>query len=159
MNLQFLREDSPTLYEQIKTQIDDLIAHYKAESKDGWTLSEVWSMTTRAIASLDAIFQTASGEFSVNTKRDVLLNVFGELYDQVIAPLDIPYVPDLIEKRFLDPRLRKVFISLVSGGYDALLRVASRAPSTPPVSGGAVSPPTAPPAASPPSLPSDWKPY
>lgn len=41
-----------------------------------------------------------------------------ELYDRFIAPIDIPGVPDLLEKMMLDPALKKALSTLLRGLHD-----------------------------------------
>ncbi len=65
---------------------------------------------TTAIAEVLRFLATMTGKADMN-KQEVLL-IIGRLYDQYIAPLDIPGVPDLFEPK-LDSMIKSFCISLI----------------------------------------------
>lgn len=144
--------DATTLIETVKQELADLIAHYKKATEDKkFTLAEVWEITTSAIAGVMRIVE-AAGSFSGASKKEVVMAFASDFYDKVIAPLDIPYVPALIEGR-VDAALKDVFLKLVDGAVESLVNIFNRtgwfdvpsgtnganggtAPSTPPINNG-----------------------
>lgn len=64
-----------------------------------------------ALAEVIRFLQAIVGE-KVQVDKEQVLLIVGRLYDQYIAPLDIPGVPDLLEPR-LDSMIKGFFISVV----------------------------------------------
>lgn len=144
--------DATTLISTVKQQLADLIAHYKKATEDKkLTLAEVWELSTSAVAGVMRIVE-AAGDFDGKSKKEVVLAFAADFYDQVIAPLDIPYVPSLIEGR-VDAALKDVFLKLIDGAVESLVNIFNRtgwfdvpagtnganggtAPSTPPINNG-----------------------
>lgn len=56
--------------------------------------------------------------------KDTVLAAAAEAYDLYVAPIDIPYVPNLIEP-LVDQQLRSMFLASVDSLYDA---IAARVP-------------------------------
>lgn len=52
--------------------------------------------------------------------KDEVIDAAGAAYDRYVAPLDIPYVPNLFEPR-VDALLKGIFLSMVDRVYDALV--------------------------------------
>lgn len=65
---------------------------------------------TTAIAEVLRFLSTMTGKADMD-KQEVL-SIIGRLYDQYIAPLDIPGVPDLFESK-IDSLIKSYVISLV----------------------------------------------
>lgn len=59
--------------------------------------------------------------------RDVVINAAGAAFDQYVAPIDVPFVPNLVEPLF-DAMLRKVFLDSVGRVYDAITKQAKPTP-------------------------------
>lgn len=138
----------------LKAELDELLAYYKSLKTDGWSMEDIYSFVTRAVASLVRLV----GEYDATTTdlKATVLAAFDELYDKVVAPIDIPYVPERIEARFVDPFLKAALKKQVAGMIDGLVRVFNSTPSLPDLPGV-----SDPPVASPPPLdnPLDWQPY
>lgn len=114
-----------TAYTSVAKQIDEIIAHYKQLTKDGWTVDEVWEMTQSGIASFMKVIETIGG-ISAQQKKAVVLEAASRFYDRVIAPLDIPRVPEFLETRLVDPAIKNFFLKLVSGAVDSLTNIFNR---------------------------------
>jgi hypothetical protein len=41
-----------------------------------------------------------------------------ELYDAYVAPLDIPGVPDFVERTLVDPAAKRILTAIIRGFYD-----------------------------------------
>lgn len=118
--------DVTTLITTVRDQVAALIEHYKKVTEDKkLTLSEAWSLATSAVAGVMRIVE-AAGDFDGKLKKEAVLLFAASFYDQVIAPLDIPYVPSLIENRMVDPALKEVFLKLVDGSVESLVNIFNR---------------------------------
>lgn len=112
------------LFNAIRGELEKTVEHYKLLAVDGISLSDVWNLVTSAVSSFAVIAESFGG--SGGDKKAVVLAAAETLYDKLIAPLDIPYVPGVIENRIVDPMLKKVFMQLVSGAIDAAVKVLNR---------------------------------
>lgn len=119
------------LFSAIRGEIDKLIAHYKQSASDGLSLPEVFNLFSDFVAScvriVDLFAARSSHKILGADKKAAVLAAVGVFYDNVIAPLDIPYVPELLEKRFVDPALRSLFLRLAEGLIDTLVAMLNRA--------------------------------
>jgi hypothetical protein len=116
------------LYTITKEQIDKIIAEYKVAYADKkLTLSEIWTLTSEAIES----FQVVVAAFAVEAgdKKAVVMIAAGKFYDEVIAPIDIPSINNIIEPT-VDRLGRSLFLELVSGAYDFILKSLPKPPTT-----------------------------
>lgn len=109
-------------HSEVVLAVENAIQHYKDLAKDGWTISEVWDMVTRSIATLSEIANLMLG-LTAEQRRGTVLDAAGQLYDDVIAPMDIPGVGPFIERRFVDPIVRRVLLQMAAGAYDALYKI------------------------------------
>lgn len=117
-----------TLYDNIKGEVDKIIAHYKERISDGFQWDDAWSLLQKATASfvyLVEAFSPISG-LSGAEKKAAVLEAAGRAFDDLIAPLDIPYVPAILEKTIVDPGLRALWLKMLSGTIDALVAVLNR---------------------------------
>lgn len=118
--------DVRMLVATVNDQVMDLLDHYKKVTEDrNLSLDEVWALTTSAIAGVMRIVE-AAGDFDGPVKKEAVLAFASSFYDQVIAPLDIPYIPAMIENRLVDPALKNVFLQLVSGSVESLVNILNR---------------------------------
>lgn len=111
-----------TIFDQMKAAVADVIAFYKEAAKDGLTLNEVWSLTTKAVGTLVTVAEGFK-EFGGADKKAAVLAAAGEFYDAVLAPIDIPKVPDFLERTVVDPALRQVWLKVVDGMVDGLVGI------------------------------------
>lgn len=145
----------------LKTELDQLIAYYKSLDTTGWTIEEVYSFITRATASvIKVVSKYNPAELDLKT---TVLVAFDEIYDKVIAPIDIPYIPHFIEQRFVHPMLKKALHKQISGIMDGVIRIFQNTTPTPVMPYSPNQPPVLPPSARPaptlPAPPPGWKPY
>ncbi len=52
--------------------------------------------------------------------KETVLKAAADAYDKYVAPIDIPYVPNLIEP-LVDEQLKQIFLTSVGRVYDALV--------------------------------------
>ena len=93
------------LFEQIKAEHGALVTEAKALIADGLSWGEAWILVRRATETIVAIVDVVQA--AGDQKKALALLCVDKFYDQVIAPIDIPYVPNWLETRFVDPAIGK----------------------------------------------------
>lgn len=150
----------------LTSALDAVLAHYKELAPAAWSVERVYSLATRLIATLVttvARHPAAPAELNADDLKATVLAAFDKFYDDVIAPLDIPFVPNFIETRWVDPMLKAALHKQVSGIFDAVLKILGQAPALtpgdlpPPATADAPADPPKPPAL--PGLPTNFDPY
>jgi len=109
------------LYDDLKAQIDIVLAAAKTATADKQvTLKEA---VTIGLEVFHAVAIAAKGlpNSTHDEKKAVLIQVADEFYRQVLAPIDIPGIPDFIESRFVDPAIGNVFSKMAEGVIDWIL--------------------------------------
>lgn len=110
------------IYTAISDRIAGFIAKYKESTADGTlSLAEIFNLTNRAIADFAVAVEVIGG--AGEDKKAAVLLALGDFYDQIIKPYNIPGVPDILENTIVDPYGRTVFISIVDGLIDGMVRV------------------------------------
>jgi hypothetical protein len=113
----------------VKRELEGLIGKYKDYARDGLSWTEVWSLTTAAVAAFIRVADSADPDQPLDHKA-VVLEACAAFYDSVLAPIDIPKVPNLIEGSLVDPALRSLWLSAAEGVYDVLREWISTTPKT-----------------------------
>jgi hypothetical protein len=104
--------------------VETTITHYTDLAKDKLTLAEVGGLLTSAAASFLRIFKDANG-LGADTK-ETILEILGVLFDRIAPRVDIPWVPEVIESRVVDPKLRKAILHFADGAIDSLIGIFNR---------------------------------
>lgn len=102
------------LFATITDFIADTRGQLAAARADGkLTASEAFQLFVSAIERLVQAASTlpASGA----DKKAAVLAAVEKLYDEVLAPLDIPYIPNVIESTIVDPALKKLAVEFAGG--------------------------------------------
>lgn len=150
----FTTPQAATLYDSLEVKLNALLAHYKAAAVDGLSIAEIWELVSDAVASATAIVKEAKTEVGTDaTAKEVVLHFAEQLYDGVIAPYDIPKIPNFLETRFVDPGLKIVYMHLIEGALNSLFKVAARPLPAPAPTGPSGDVPAAP------TLPDGFTPY
>lgn len=125
-------------FPDIAAEFDKTIAKYKEAAADGRvTLKEWWNLVVGAVME----FAAKAYEFSnlePEKRKALIIEGVQLLYDKVIAPLDIPGIPNIIENTVVDPLIGKAINPIVSALIDQTLALLTRLrggpePSTPEV--------------------------
>jgi len=72
----------------------------------------------RLVAILDYIRETLDG-VTDEIGIEAVIAQFNELYDTFVAPVDIPFVPNLVEP-LVDAQIKKVLAQLIRGFHDMI---------------------------------------
>lgn len=123
------------LREAIRTKLDAVVADAAGKVVDTAVptptpptetkLTSLWTIASGVISKLvvEVEQQDVTPDVPGADKKTLVLETLAKFYDDVIAPLDIPYVPGIVEKTVVDPALRKVFLELASGTIDVLVSI------------------------------------
>ena len=104
-----------TLAEVLDKALADLIARYREATADGKvTISEVVTIGSAAVDGFVLAAQTVAGATGAE-KHAAVLAAVDQFYASVIAPLDIPRIPDFIERTIVDPALGSVLHFVADG--------------------------------------------
>lgn len=107
-------------YDVVKEKIDVVVETYKVAVSDGvLTLSEVWLLSQEAVASFMQIAKELN--ISGKEKKEVVMKAAERLYDEVIAPIDIKAVPNVVEPVF-DRLTKSFYMEFVSGAIDFIFK-------------------------------------
>ena len=109
-----------TLFAQVKTQVDALMASAKAKAADGLSLGEVWALFLEAIQTLVMLAETLVGVDGA-TKKAVVLKAVDAFYENVILVVDIPWIPNFLERTVIDPAIHEAMSYFASKSIDALV--------------------------------------
>ena len=134
-----------TLFDSIPHLVDEvekLINHYRGYEKGGWTHESVTDMIGRFVASVTRLVYCpfcvahaasavvgAAGDHVECIEKNTVLKAFERLYDSVIAPIKIPFVPDLVEKLYIDPAVRTFLRDQASNLFDLVQTILKSAAS------------------------------
>ena len=109
------------LYDDIAASVNSIIAKYKEIIGDGkLTLSEILSLAGAAAASFLEL--TKSLTALDEEKKKAILTAVETFYDTVLAPLDIPVVPNFLEP-VVDAGLKEVVLYVTGAMIDTLMGV------------------------------------
>lgn len=113
-----------TLSEQLDQELSALLDHYKALSRNGMEFSEIWELFQSAVASAARVVKQANADD--DTVLEISLAFAASVYDGIIAPIDLPKVPNVVEKRIVDPLIRTLFLNLVEGSIKSMIKIFGR---------------------------------
>ena len=84
------------LWDLVKDEMEAFWRSVQEKYSDGRiTLNEIWALVSEAIQVLTKIFEKLNVDNA--TKREMLVALIDDTYTNVIAPLDISWVPNLFE--------------------------------------------------------------
>lgn len=104
--------------------VDEVINAYKAAASDGITFEEAWALSLRGLNTLIVLAEALSG-LAGEEKKKVVLDAFARFYDGVVAPYDIPRIPNVVEV-FVDGAIKQIFLMLAASSIDAIVAVLQR---------------------------------
>ncbi len=106
----------------ISEVLNQLKAEVAAVTEDNKIqFGELVQFVVRATKLLNEALQRFN--FNREESKEAVLLSLDNFYARVLAPLDIPFVPEWIENRFVDPVIGGWMHEIVSGLYDALFPV------------------------------------
>jgi hypothetical protein len=109
------------LYDTLEEGIRGVIDSYKAAKADDDKVSfnEVVAIVGKSIGSLVSIAEGFS-DLSSEDKKNAVVGAIGTLYDEVIAPIDIQRIPNVIEP-IVDKGVKALLLALSDGIVDGIV--------------------------------------
>lgn len=102
------------LYDRIQSFIDDTRADILAARADGkLTFSEGSQVVYRSARRLVAM--AAALDVTGAEKKKLVMDAVDKIYAAVIAPIDLPWIPEPFESMAVDPLIGKVIHEIASG--------------------------------------------
>lgn len=126
----------------LSAEVDHLIRHYKDCEKRGWSFATVTELSGRFIASVTRLIMNADvalacadagvplavvgADHQDCIEKHTVLAAFERFYDTVIAPIDIPFIPDWIESTYVDTNVRNLLRDQAGALFDLMAVVLRR---------------------------------
>jgi len=109
------------LYDQIKEAVDQIIAKYKEMAVDGLTIIEILKLAYGAVATLVQLVQGYE-DYTGEQKKEAVLKALERVFDEVISPIDIKRIPNIIEP-IIDKGLKELVLTLADPLIDQLVNI------------------------------------
>jgi hypothetical protein len=110
-----------SVYDEIKTEIDKIVDKYKTYAGDGvLTFAEVWKIV--ALGTHDIVVVLDKFAHSGADKKIAALEAVDRFYADVIKPIDIKAVPNIVEP-VVDKALGAMVHSVADGVIEALVNI------------------------------------
>ena len=114
-----------SLYDDIKNTVDFIVEDYKSKVSDGKvTFPEVFSLLNNAVGTFVKLVEGFSG-YTGAEKKAAVLEAISFLFDNVIAPLDIAAIPNIVEP-ILDNAVKTLVLKVADGMIDSLVNIFNR---------------------------------
>lgn len=107
-------DEQATLYDQIRGDVQRLIEKCRESATDGITIAEGMRLVVLFGASVHRLVHAIPGH-SAEEKQAAILEAVDRFYAEVLAPADLPGVPDFVERSIVDPALGSVLHHVASG--------------------------------------------
>ncbi len=111
---------------QGEVQLRSIIGGFFADIKnklagfDSLSIPDTWNIFNTALSQIVLTIETYLKDLIGPEKKALALAYLERFFDEVLVPIDIPWVPAWLEK-ILDPLIKKLFLQLASGAIDALV--------------------------------------
>ena len=110
------------MYEQLKGAIEEIIAAYKDVYADKKiTFGEMLTLVTRACATFVKLVESM-GQGTGEEKKNAVVTAVSQFYEVVIAPMDVPVIPNFVEP-MVDQGTKLVIITVAASAVDALVAI------------------------------------
>ena len=98
------------LYDKAKETLEALLSEYKQAAVDGLSFSEIMQLVFRGTAGVISIIDEFAGpETTLQEKLDCMKMAIARFYDEVVAPIDIKAIPNMIEG-LVDQAIREIIV-------------------------------------------------
>ncbi len=111
------------IYEDLKDYFDEISDHYADLASDGkFSFGDVLLLVGKASASFIQLVERFTELESGASKKEAVLAGLDAFYDEVIAPMDLKAVPNLIEP-ILDTAIKQLILTVSSAGIDTIVTI------------------------------------
>lgn len=111
-----------SLYDTLADEFSRVIADAKAKAADGISLRDVTAIFLDVVGTFIRI-AAQTKDVDGATKREAVVVACETFYREVIAPIDLPYIPNIIEgmiDRQIEAAIRPVVEGMIDGVYRLL---------------------------------------
>ena len=106
---------------EFQDAIDSLVAHYRKITADGTvTFAEVFQYLFEAATDLVALAEQLPADGA--GKKQAVLEAVSKFIDDVLVPLDLPYVPSILEP-VVDQSLKQLLLVVADGAVEAAVKL------------------------------------
>jgi hypothetical protein len=114
-----------SIYGDLRSAVDKIVANYKAANADGkLTFTEIFTLVGNAVATFVQLMERVPsfGSSTGAEKKAAVLLAIDQLFDEVIIPIDIKGIPNLLEG-IADRALKQLVMILADGGIDSIVNI------------------------------------
>lgn len=110
------------LYPLFQKHVGHIVDEYRGRMADGPSLEDAIALCVQAAQCAVELTREVP-DLSAEDRKAACLAVLDRFYFQEIAPLDIPKVPEFVERSIVDPVLGSALHHLASGLIEGLGRI------------------------------------
>lgn len=109
-------------YDDVKVEFDKVIAKYNELMADGtFSFTDAWSLSVAGLGAAITVLKPYS-DLPYHMRREWAKQLAQEFFDKVVAPIDLPYIPNFFEN-MLDNQISNLIPFMVDSLYDALYNI------------------------------------
>lgn len=110
-------------YDDLKNYFEEISEHYSALVADGKIdFSDAVFLAGKAAASFVQVVERFTHDSDGNSKKAIVLEALDHFYDDVIKPLDIAAIPNIIEP-VVDSAVKQIILTFASAGIDTIIAI------------------------------------
>lgn len=114
---------SSEIYEDLKDYFAEISDHYADLAGDGkFSFGDVLLLVGKASASFIQLVERFTELETGAAKKEAVLEALDAFYDEVIAPMDLKAVPNLVEP-ILDSAIKQLILTIASAGIDTIVTI------------------------------------
>jgi hypothetical protein len=111
------------IYTNLKDYFEEITEHYQALAVDGkFSFGDAMLLMGKASASFIQVVERFTEIANGPDKKQAVLEALDHFYDDVIKPLDLQGVPNLIEP-IVDSAIKQLVLTIASASIDTLVAV------------------------------------
>lgn len=112
-----------TIYDDLKDYFAQISEHYRELTGDGkLSFGDVMLLTGKASASFIQLVERFTDTLNGPEKKEIVLEAIGKFYDEVIKPLDITAIPNIVEP-VVDTAIKQVILTFASASIDTIVAI------------------------------------
>ena len=112
-----------TIYDYLKDYFAQISEHYQELTGDGkLSFGDVMFLTGKASASFIQLVERFTDALSGPEKKEIVLEAISKFYDEVIKPLDIAAIPNIVEP-IVDTAIKQLVLTFASASIDTIVAV------------------------------------
>lgn len=111
-----------TSLDLIKAEVEKIILLAKTSLNEAKrvAVTEAWKVLQLSTANVIQIIEAFGSDLSGPQKKELAMNLLGQLYDAVFVVIDVPFVPNFLES-WVHKYIKTFLMMLVSSTIDALV--------------------------------------